>query len=367
MIAGLLLIALISVADAAPGVTPRDRYVPVGRPLVVTVAAPEEGSGLALVLMEHDGREVARLAPVAAGMIDLRAELGAAIDGARATYLQLLVDEVPVGSALVVQPLRSRMVPVTRVVRDEAGAERTRIVGWRDEAIEPEPSVAGAESEPAPEPETSADPAAPIAPGALLNGHRLWVERDVVLETDRGPIRFALRPDEAPNTAWNFLDLAAGGFYRDGRFHRIVPLTAEGEPFVIQGGDPGDSGAGGPGWWLPLEPSGLPHDFGVISMARDDDPDSAGSQFFVALSRAGTRHLDGAYCAFGEAVFGAETIRALAAVELADAETGRPAMPPRLIDALVVPAPPREPGRGRPDRPLSAQPPPTPAPERVPR
>lgn len=128
-----------------------------------------------------------------------------------------------------------------------------------------------------------------------------------------------------------------------------MPLTAAGQPFVIQAGDPTATGDGGPGYWLPIEDSHLPHDFGVISMARSDDPDSNGSQFFFALSRAGTARLDGQYCAFGYAVDGAATIKAIAEVELADVKAGKAVDPPLISSAELVPAPPRTPNRGRPD------------------
>lgn len=93
----------------------------------------------------------------------------------------------------------------------------------------------------------------------------------------------------------------------------------------------------------------------MISMARDDDPDSAGCQFFICLSREGTSRLDGQYCAFGCAVDGAVTIRAIASVALADASSGRPVDPPVIRSAELVPEPPRSPGHGRPDVPLSLQ------------
>ena len=122
------------------------------------------------------------------------------------------------------------------------------------------------------------------------------------------------------------------------------------QPFVIQAGDPTGTGDGGPGYWLPLEDSKLQHDFGVISMARSDDPDSNGSQIFIALSREGTARLDGQYCAFGYAVDGAEAIKAIAQVQLADPATGRPADPPLIRTAELVPSPARMVGRGRPDQ-----------------
>ena len=166
-------------------------------------------------------------------------------------------------------------------------------------------------------------------------------------------LHFAMRPDQAPNTAWNFLELCTGGFYDGVVFHRVVPMNFAGDPFVIQAGDPTGSGNGGPGYWLPIEPSQLPHDFGVISMARDTPPDSAGSQFFICLSRAGTATLDGSYCAFGYAIDGAETIQAIASVELADVSNGRPTDPPVIISATLIDSPPRTPEVGRPDKPLS--------------
>jgi peptidyl-prolyl cis-trans isomerase B (cyclophilin B) len=98
-----------------------------------------------------------------------------------------------------------------------------------------------------------------------------------------------------------------------------------------------------------MEKSDLPHDFGVVSMARDDNPDSAGCQFFICLSREGTQHLDGSYCAFGYVVRGRDSILSIAEAELADLATHRPAEPPRVLEVELVDAPPRRPGAGRPD------------------
>jgi peptidyl-prolyl cis-trans isomerase B (cyclophilin B) len=253
----------------------------------------------------------------------------------RACWLQMLVDDEPLGAALVLQPMLSRMVPITDIApHPVSGQPHTRIIGWEVETDGP----------PRREGETGGDTVA-----RTFSGLRIYPERDVRIETSLGDIVIALRPDEAPNTAWNFRHLAEGGFYKGVVFHRIVPTTRDGAGFVIQAGDPSASGEGGPGWWLGLEPSALEHDFGVISMARADHPDSAGSQFFIGLSRQGTARLDGQYCAFGHAVAGAETIRAIAAVELADVARGRPLEPPVIRSMTLVPAPPRRPGHGRPD------------------
>ncbi|MCA9291558.1 MAG: peptidylprolyl isomerase, partial [Phycisphaerales bacterium] len=264
-------------------------------------------------------------------------------------YAQLLVNGAPAGSPLVVQPLIERPVMYTRPdTRPDGTTTYTRITGWGDdpESLLPEDERGVSTTTPTP----TGDPDTPPQP----SGVRLYVEQDVILETELGDIRFSLRPDEAPNTAWNFLDLARHGFYRDTVLHRIVPLDRNGNPFVLQGGDPSATGDGGPGYWLPLEPSRLAHDFGVLSMARADDPDSAGSQYFIALSRAGTARLDGQYCAFGYAVLGGDVIKRLAQVEIADPARGRPVQPPAIRTARLVAAPSRAPGIGRPDRRVEA-------------
>jgi peptidyl-prolyl cis-trans isomerase B (cyclophilin B) len=315
----------------------------INRPLMVQVTSPRRFGDMALTVMDADGRTLAEPVEVEEGHLDL-AQLFPELWSWRATcYVQLLKRGEPDGSALVLVPMLSRMVPVTsREPHPAYGSMHTKIVGWRDEfAPEPEPEPdAGAED--------AAQPA-PTPPERFFTGYRAYVERDVVLHTSLGDIRLAMRPDHAPNTVRNFLDLCRDGFYRDVIFHRIVPMTRDGDPFVIQAGDPTGVGDGGPGYWLPIEPSALPHDFGVISMARDDNPDTAGSQFFICLSRAGTARLDVQYCSFGYAVTGAETIVAIAQVELADVAAGRPANPPVIHHAELVPAPPRTPGTGRTD------------------
>lgn len=319
MVLALLLVAAAVRADEP--LVPERLYNGIHRPLPLRIEPPRAGT-LELVLLRASGAELERL-PAEAGVHRLDRSMPGIWELQEAAYLQLLVDETPVGSALVIQPMLSRLVPVTEMVEG-----RLRVVGWRDEAIE------GAQ-----------EPTDPDAP-RLSTGLRVYVERDVLLDTDKGEIVIGLRPDRAPQTAWNFRELAAGGFYRDVEFHRIVPLTEVGDPFVIQSGDPSATGAGGAGYWLPLERSTLEHDFGVISMARDADPDSAGSQFFIGLSREGTAHLNGQYCAFGRIIGAdsAETVRAIAAVELADVAAGKPVDAPRIFDALLIEAAPRTPG-----------------------
>ncbi len=113
----------------------------------------------------------------------------------------------------------------------------------------------------------------------------------VVLDTNHGTIRLDLLPDIAPGHCRNMIGLARIGFYDGLIFHRIIP------GFMIQGGCPQGSGTGNPGYKVDAEFNRLPHEPGVLSMARSNDPNSAGSQFFICLEKVS--HLDGQYTAFG--------------------------------------------------------------------
>jgi peptidyl-prolyl cis-trans isomerase B (cyclophilin B) len=351
----------------APGLTVAYPYNGIHQPVMLEAVSPRNFGKVTLALMNIDGSLVGEAVEVYPGRIDLAEVMPDVWKLQRAAYLQMFDLNQPIGSALVVQPMLSRMVPVTETARRPNGSTYTRIKSWIDENTppqEPPPTTAPAEDAAKDEssgdgkistPTLAAEAAEPVLVERLLSGLRIYPERDVVLHTTAGDIRIALRPDEAPNTAWNFLELCEGGFYRNVMFHRVVPLTPTGQPFVIQAGDPTGGGDGGPGYWLPIEDSKLPHDFGVISMARSDDPDSNGSQFFFCLSREGTARLDGQYCSFGYAVDGAATIKAIAEVELADIAAGRPVKPPVIKEAELVPAPPRTPGSGRPDARVTLQ------------
>lgn len=176
-------------------------------------------------------------------------------------------------------------------------------------------------------------------PPANYAGLRIYSEDYVTFTTTLGDITFRLRPDQAPNTCSNLRELVKAGFYYDIPVHRIVPRLPSGHPFVVQFGDPTGGGDGGPGYNIQLENSKLPHDFGVLSMARDDDPDTSGSQVFVCLSREGTSRLDGKYTSFAEAVSGQDVINSIAAVKT-DQRTQRPIEMPRVVSAKLSPAPP---------------------------
>jgi peptidyl-prolyl cis-trans isomerase B (cyclophilin B) len=128
-----------------------------------------------------------------------------------------------------------------------------------------------------------------------------------VIETRFGEMEIEFLPDKAPGHVKNFLDLARKGFYDGSTFHRVIP------GFMIQGGDPntkdrnasrGQHGTGGPGYSLKAEFNDVGHKRGVVSMARSQDPDSAGSQFFVCVKDS--PFLDRQYTAFGRVVRGME-------------------------------------------------------------
>ena len=111
-----------------------------------------------------------------------------------------------------------------------------------------------------------------------------------VLKTVRGDITFELRPDLAPNHVNSFVFLAKDGFYDGVKFHRVVA------GFVAQAGDPTGTGSGGPGYLLDLEPSNVKFERGVVGAARTNDPNSAGSQWFITFGNA--EHLTGQYTVF---------------------------------------------------------------------
>jgi len=129
---------------------------------------------------------------------------------------------------------------------------------------------------------------------------------------NHGDIRLELNPEEAENTVKNFISLVKKGFYDRLTFHRVI------KGFMIQGGDPSGDGTGGPGYRIKGEfrangvENTIEHKRGVISMARAQDPDSAGSQFFIMHQDA--PHLDGQYAAFGQVVEGIEVVDEIANV-----------------------------------------------------
>jgi len=124
-----------------------------------------------------------------------------------------------------------------------------------------------------------------------------------IIETNFGRIVFKLLPELAPETVRNFEKLAGDGFYNGTLFHRVIP------GFMIQGGDPNTKsgnkntwGMGGPGHMIKAEFSSRSHLRGIVSMARAQDPNSAGSQFFIVTTDS--TFLDRQYTVFGEVIEG---------------------------------------------------------------
>jgi len=129
----------------------------------------------------------------------------------------------------------------------------------------------------------------------------------VNIETNFGKISFKLLPELAPETVRNFEKLAKSGFYDGTLFHRVIP------GFMIQGGDPntktdnkGSWGMGGPGYNIKAEFSSRSHLRGIVSMARSQDPNSAGSQFYIVT--ADSTFLDKQYTVFGEVTEGMDVV-----------------------------------------------------------
>jgi cyclophilin family peptidyl-prolyl cis-trans isomerase len=310
-----ILGVLVLGASAGAQLTPDRTYYGVKRAMPMTVAVPAGAAGdVEIQLLAPETAEVVEKSPAAAGPVNLAEKFPLLWNTSdpRLLYAQLVGGGKKIGAAVVLQPM---LTP-----RYSAEVDRT-----------PMATPLWTMSE-----ET-------WKKFRQYSGIRAYVDQHVVIDTSKGEIELALRPDCAPNTVWNFRELVRGGFYTDIMIHRV---DNTGEGFVIQFGDPNGTGAGGPGSFIDLEPSPLPHDFGVISMAREGrNPNSNGSQVFLCLSRNGTKFLDTRYTSFGETVRGADTIMAIATtpVQPADrpgAHGDRPIDPPVVKSAKLVDAPP---------------------------
>jgi peptidyl-prolyl cis-trans isomerase B (cyclophilin B) len=138
----------------------------------------------------------------------------------------------------------------------------------------------------------------------------------VTFQTNKGSFTAELYPNEAPLTVANFEKLVSSGYYDGIIFHRVIP------DFVVQGGDPITKeagglnnprvGSGGPGWQIKCETAGNPHrhELGSLSMAHAGK-DTGGSQFFIVLSEASTRHLNGVHTVFGKVTEGIDVVNQL--------------------------------------------------------
>ena len=161
-----------------------------------------------------------------------------------------------------------------------------------------------------------------------------------VMKTSAGEMVFEFWPDVAPKTVENFQKLAREGFYDGTAFHRIV------KGFMIQGGDPltkdlsneSRYGTGNPGYSIKAEFNNKLHERGVLSMARSNDPDSAGSQFFICLARV--NHLDHKYTTFGKLIKGDDVLEKISntPVTMNGRERSKPTQRVTVESVKIVPA-----------------------------
>jgi len=158
---------------------------------------------------------------------------------------------------------------------------------------------------------------------------------EAVMETDKGSMVLSFRPDVAPGHVRNFLSLAQKGFYDGTAFHRII------RGFMVQGGCPntkegatGMPGTGGPGHRVDAEFNDIHHERGVVSMARAQDPNSAGSQFFLVHGDAG--FLDRQYTAFANIVEGLDVLDEIASAEVGFSPSGEESQPAERIGLIRV-------------------------------
>ena len=156
------------------------------------------------------------------------------------------------------------------------------------------------------------------------------------IKTTEGEMVAEFWPDVAPNTVENFKKLAKSGFYDGTAFHRVI------KGFMIQGGDPLTKdesnqarwGTGDPGYKIKAEFNKKSHERGVLSMARSQDPDSAGSQFFIC--HGAPRQLDGQYTAFGKLIKGDDVLEKIATTQTTTPD--RPVKRMNIESIKIVPA-----------------------------
>jgi len=296
-------------------IVPQRLYYQVNQPFPIDIPP---GQNRELVLLSPTNEQINRVAvPAETNSTNLAELLPDLWDLRTVHYLQTMIDGQPVGPSLVLEPLVTGSRPVIEYA--QSGGRRFPVVkSWSK----------------------------PARNQVVMSGFRAYPEYEILFHTTEGDITIFLRPDEAPNTAWNMIDLVNHGFYTNIPFHRVVALDGAGNPFVIQAGDPSGTGGGGCNQNIDLEPSTIPPDLGIISMAREgNDINTNSSQFFICLSRAGTARLDVQYTSFGHTVGGIDVVQKLAAVEVNNPQENRPVDMPYITTAELIEAPPRTPGQ----------------------
>lgn len=198
--------------------------------------------------------------------------------------------------------------------------------------------LSGCQSEETTEqPKAKRSPLATAAPTATLPKDG---EQVAIIQTNFGRIVFKFFPEKAPKTVENFVKLANSKFYDGTQFHRIVPK------FVIQGGDPNSKGPnretwgqGGPGYTIPGEMNDAGHSRGAVAMARQEDPDSAGSQFYITLADhpeldpdLSTKRIG--YTVFGQVLEGMNVVDHISGLELD--ERAAPKEKPAIVESVRI-------------------------------
>lgn len=151
------------------------------------------------------------------------------------------------------------------------------------------------------------------------------VNKIAVMETNMGIIKLKFFPEVAPTHVQSFIHLANKGFFNGLTFHRII------DGFVIQGGCPKGDGTGGPGYRIKAEFNNIKHQLGVLSMARSQEPDSGGSQFFICLGDLAK--LDGKYTVFGTTIDGIDIVKTIGKVAT---DAGDKPLKPVIIKSVKI-------------------------------
>ncbi len=172
-------------------------------------------------------------------------------------------------------------------------------------------------------------PSLELTPMKFAERPELTIDPDkkytAIIETEKGTFRIQLKPDLAIQTVNSFVFLAREGYYDGVTFHRVIP------GFMAQGGDPTGTGSGGPGYTLPAEFSDTPYVRGTVGMARTNDPNSGGSQFFITFGEQ--PNLNGQYTVFGEITEGMDVVDSLSP---RDPDTGSNAPPGDAIISITI-------------------------------
>lgn len=292
------------------------------------------GAGVPIVIPPTDGRcevalhvpsetDAAAVARAEPGLIDAEALFPDLLDFLHEPIaaLQLRIDGVEVGPALILEPLRA--LPEAR---DAWSARAMRALNANDreslDALLKMPPHARA----ALRAEFELDPALEAASFAI----RTYEDRRILLRTSAGDVALALRSDAAPRTAFHVRSLCEGGFFAASPIARLADTS--GRPFALQLGDPAGDGHGGCGWTFPFELSTLEAEWGSVALSRRSlDPNSASSAIVIWLSEADADAWGARFAAFASVVEGRSVVRTLGSGRVGS---------PRVLDAFLIPAPP---------------------------